>query len=654
MSGLIGAGWPGLVANTRRLAAIMFTDVVGFTAATRADEAGTLSKLRELEALIRPPLPRHGGREVKSTGDGLLVEFGSALDALTAAVEVQRLVREKDQTRPGTSLEIRIGIHVGDVEERDGDVFGDAVNVASRIVGAADPGGICLSQQVFDQVRHKTTSTLEKLPPRPLKGVDEPVDLYRVVLPWSTTAAPRSPSGPPRLAVLPLSNISPDPKDEYFADGLTEELIAVLSKIRGLRVIARTSVSQYKSTSKSIAQIGGELAVDTILEGSVRKAGNRIRITLQLIEVPTQEHVWANSYNRELDDVFTIQAEIAEETARALRLQLLRADAGSSPLPALTRDLYAYELYLKGVHAASLNTAEGFEEAWRFFEEAVRRDPNFAAAYSHWANSYALALGEHVSLREGYPKAKSLVEKALRLDPLSSEAHFASGNVAMQCEHDWEKAESEFRRAIELNPSDPSALEWFGILRFVQQRFDEARQFLDAAQALAPNDKGPSYWLMLVHVVRREFEPALVIARRNVLTPPLGDMDHARLGLVLWASGAHAEAREQADRVRSPAGTQAHYYAAALRALTGSPEDARALLGREGSTAYLSLTRRAGLHAVLGEREDALRLLEEDVAHGDRTLWFEYQFPTLASLRSEPRFLALLERLRLPTQTPPK
>ncbi|HYB77722.1 MAG TPA: adenylate/guanylate cyclase domain-containing protein, partial [Thermoplasmata archaeon] len=303
---------------TRRLAAIMYTDVVGFTASAQANEADALARLREQEGIVRPLFKPYKGREIKSTGDGFLIEFESALGALECAVEIQRRMRERNSRKPGLPLELRIGIHVGDVEESGGDIFGDAVNVASRIVPLADPGGICLSGQVFDHVQNKVALQLDKLSAPALKGVRGRMDVYRVVLPGAFEERSEGGSALPRIAVLPLANISPDPKDEYFAEGLTEELITVLSQLKGLRVISRTSVNQYRGTSKTVAQIGTELGADSVLEGSVRKAGDQLRIAVQLIDPRTDEHRWTQTYDRKLENVFAIQAGVAERTATAL------------------------------------------------------------------------------------------------------------------------------------------------------------------------------------------------------------------------------------------------------------------------------------------------------------------------------------------------
>jgi adenylate cyclase len=259
----------------------MFTDIVGFTTLAQRNEGGSLKLLDRHNRLLRPIFPRFHGREVKAIGDSFLVEFKSALDATNCAIEIQRLLNEEGLSVPEDSrVRVRIGIHVGDVVHKAGDILGDSVNIASRIEPLAEPGGICITEPVFSQIHNKIPNAMEKLEPKTLKNVDFPIGIYRIVLPWMVREPRSRISGPVRLAVLPLSNISPDPKDEFFADGLTDELITVLSQLRELRVIARTSVTPYKSASKGVSQIGAELGVSALLEGTVRRSGEDLRITV--------------------------------------------------------------------------------------------------------------------------------------------------------------------------------------------------------------------------------------------------------------------------------------------------------------------------------------------------------------------------------------
>jgi len=642
------------VVAPRRLAAIMFTDMVGYTAAAQADETAALNLLREQEELVRPIFASHEGREIKSTGDGFLVEFSSALRAVQCAVEILERLHGRNGRPGATAIRVRVGVHLGDVEERENDIFGDAVNIASRIEPLAPPEGICVSGPVFDQVRNKIAVPFESLGPQSLKNVRYPIDVYRVTLPWDVR--PASPStGPPsrtRLAVLPLTNISPDPKDEYFADGLTEELISALSKIRDLRVIARTSVNQYKSGSKSISQIASELDVGSLLEGSVRKSGSRLRITLQLIDASTQEHIWADRFDRELDDVFAIQTEIAEKTASTLQLELLSRDRDSIRKPP-TSDLVAYNLYLRGLHAARLLSFDGYAQSMKFFEEALEKDPRFSLAYSSLANMYVLLAGETIAPSEAFPRAKKLLETAIELDPDSSEAHTARGNLALQHDKDWDLSEREFRRALALNPSDANAHFWYAMLLTVLQRFPEAEAELRLTMGLDPLWRLPNSWLVAVYFYSGEYDAAIAEAEEGLRRYPDDLYLHIALGHIHLRAGRRADALREAELSTGAVSPLALIDRAVLWARLGRPEDAGRLLDKlkeDSSHRYVNPTWTAQLLAALGETDAALEVLERDAREGSLgSLWFSYQGISFDSLRSVLRFQRLLSELHLPS-----
>jgi adenylate cyclase len=284
----------------------MFTDMVGYTGLTQDDEEATVRLLEEHRALLRPVISRHGGREVKTMGDAFLVEFVSSLEALRCAVEIQGKIAERNV--------------------KGGDVFGDAVNIAARLEPLAEPGGICVSRQVFDLVGNKADARLERAGTVDLKNVKAPMEIYKVLLAQGPGAPKLSGNLRKRVAVLPFDNFSPESGDEYFADGLTEELIGTLSKIRELSVISRTSVMQYKGKPKPISEIGRELNAGTILEGSVRKAGDRARVSIQMIDAVEDKHVWSENYDRDLKDIFSVQSDIAGKVAEALKVELLAAE----------------------------------------------------------------------------------------------------------------------------------------------------------------------------------------------------------------------------------------------------------------------------------------------------------------------------------------
>lgn len=636
----------------------MFTDMVGFTASAQTNEADTLKLLQEQEELVRPLFLAHQGREIKSTGDGSLVEFDSALHAVQCAIDIQQHLLERN-SEPGVApIKLRVGVHLGDVELRGHDIFGDAVNIAARIAPVAPPGGICISEQVFDQVRNKLANNLEKLAPKALKNVKFPMDLYLVVLPWAGRKLEAPGPLPPRLAVLPLVNISPDPKDEYFADGLTEELISVLSQIRGLRVIARTSVSQYKGSVKPIAQIGSELGVSSVLEGSVRKVGDQLRISVQLIDARTEEHRWAVTYDRTLENVFAIQADVADRTARALKIELLTSERDAiQERP--TSNLTAYEFYLRGIQAFQRSTGfgsiESDKEVVSYFERAIREDPQFSGAYSYLANHLIGAMGITRSAKDAFPRAQELVVRALELNPSSSDAHTAQGNLAMQMDLDWSRAEAEFQQAIALNPSASAAHFWYGFLLGVLQRFEEARDEYLKAIELAPLWPQPRLNLASTYHSLGDSDSALSSIEGLEVSFRESPAVRATLAMFYARAGRVEQAIEAVEPLKGATDLISRATRSGILAVVGRPEESRALMADfdaglfpEYAPGMLS----AFLYAIWGEKEKALVLLEKDFREGDKLLWNAYQVELLDPIRDDPRFIAMLRAMKLPTGHP--
>ncbi|HLM91917.1 MAG TPA: adenylate/guanylate cyclase domain-containing protein [Thermoplasmata archaeon] len=644
--------------DTRRLAAIMFTDIVGFTPLAHLDEVGALLLQQEQERLIRPLLQTYRGRKVKSTGDGLLVEFRDAYNAVQCAVELQRRVNERNSADVARPLQLRVGIHLGDVQRRGTDILGDAVNIAARVEPLAEPGGVCLSSVVYDQVHNKVPFQLEKLGPKSLKGVPEPMEVYRVVLPWAPAGSEAVALTVPRLAILPLTNISPDAKDDYFADGLTEELISVLSQIRGLRVIARTSVGQYKGTVKPIAQIGSELGVSAVLEGSVRKADGQLRISMQLIDVKTEEHRWSATYDRKLENVFAIQADVAERTAGALKIELLKSEREAlQERP--TSSLVAYESYLRGIRAfqqfGGYGSLAADQEAVNYFEDAIREDPQFSAAYSYLANHLIAVMGITRSGKEVFPRARELVVKALELNPNSSDTHTAQGNLAMQMDLDWRRAEAEFQQAISLNPSASVPHFWYGFLLGVLQRFDEAKQQYLMAIGLDPLWLLPKLNLLGTYEMSGDLESTIALGEKLNKNLSGNPMVRSALAWAYVLSDRMDDAVRVVGSLEGPSDLTSRILRSGFLAILGKPEEARALMKdyEEGRIpGYVPPVMAASFYAIWGEKEKALTLLERDFIEGDRTLWSFYQSELLDPLRDDPRFIAILKDMNLPTAIP--
>jgi adenylate cyclase len=432
----------------------MFTDMVGYTALGQRNESLSLALVEEQRKQVRPILSRHNGREVKTIGDAFLVEFPNAVDAVRCAYDIQRAIREFNISLPAESrIHLRIGVHVGEVVESGGDISGDAVNVASRIESLAEDGGVCLTRQVYDHVQNKFELELESLGNKSLKNITAQLEVYKMVMPWGEERAiPSTQLDKRRIAVLPFSNISLDPADEYFADGMTEELIDRLSQVGGLKVIARTSVMSYKGKEKKASEIGKELRVGTLVEGSVRKVSNKIRVTAQLIDTSTEEHLWSSRYDKDLDDIFAVQGDIASRITESLSTNLFGKRSSVSGEGGTT-NVTAYSHFLQGRQLLNQAIGGSLRRALSLFEEAAAADPSFARAHSSIADCYVrLGYAGLLSYDDAVRGAKQAAQKALVIDENLADAHVLLSEIAW-IEDDHVKDEAEAKRAIELNSS---------------------------------------------------------------------------------------------------------------------------------------------------------------------------------------------------------
>src|SRR5271167_2641196 len=385
------------MSQTRRLAAILAADVAGYSRLMGADEEGTLTQLKTLRAeLIDPAIAQHNGRIVKTTGDGLLVEFASIVDAMRCAIAWQGRMAEQDQPAPGR-IEWRIGVNLGDVISDGDDIFGDGVNIAARLEAIAAPCGICVSRTVITQTRGKLEFPVEDLGEQNLKNIAQPIHVFRVLAGSKPMPGPAALPLPdkPSIAVLPFQNMSGDPEQEYFADGMVEEIITALSRIRWLFVIARNSTFTYKGQAVDVKQVGRELGVRYVLEGSVRKGGGRVRITAQLIEAATGAHLWADRFDGSLEDVFDLQEKVASSVAGVIEPALQAAEAARS-VNRPTTDLTAYDLYLRA-YAVAISSSARFPEALVLMSQAIARDPNYGPALGYAAVCHFRAVWDNWS-----------------------------------------------------------------------------------------------------------------------------------------------------------------------------------------------------------------------------------------------------------------
>jgi len=550
----------------------MFTDMVGYTALTQSNETLALGLLETQSGILLPLIRAHRGIPVKTIGDAHLAEFASALDAVTCAVEIQRAVKDHNaSTGPGRAFALRVGIHIGDVVHRDNDVFGDAVNIASRLEPIADPGGVCVSQQVYDQVHNKTDFTFEKLPLRQLKNVASVIEVYRVRGPAKLAEPEMEPEMPnERVAILPLSNYSPSPQDEYLADGMTEELITAVSGIQGLKVIARTSVMRFKGTQTNVAEIGRALNAGTILEGSLRKIGDRIRVTVQLIDARTEEHRWASNYDGDMRDIFSIQTDIANKVAQALEGKLV---AKPSP-PRKEVNLQAYEYYLKGRHFWNRRDAEGVGQALRLFQAAVASDPNFAKAYTGIADCYLIGSGLNLFVNQDTDSlAEAAIRKALELDDLP-EAH-ASRGLLFNNGRRYSEAQAEFKRALSLNPNYASAHHWYAICLANIGKLDQATEEAKLASQADPLSPPSRNILAAMYENAGDFNKALETYTEVLKLDPSYRPAWAFRSGVYMHWGMEDEAKADLERwFQTGDDFDRHSFSAYLAAWFGHKEDA--------------------------------------------------------------------------------
>ena len=543
----------------RRLSAIMFTDMVGYSALAQRNESLALELLEEHRTILRPFFGKHEGREIETAGDAFFVEFNSAVEAANCAIEIQQVLHNRNtQESPERCIRLRIGLHIGDVVYMDKHVHGDGVNIAARLEPLAPPEGICISEDVERQIRNKIDYPVVKAGAEKLKNISMDMDVFYIALPWVSSSKKHAGAGKRRrtfvylyallivllsfmlflffrndelkaasstkyrLAVLPLKNISNDAGDDYFADGLTEELISSIAKIGGLNVIARTSIMKYKNANKDIAQIGSELMVGTVLEGSVRKANNKARISVQLINVSNQQNLWSANYDRELSDIFTIQSEIATNIARELKIRLVQSEKNQLD-KRTTSNMEAYQEYLIGKHLLNQRTPQTVQEGIKHFEKAIELDPQFALPYPELAYSYTLTgvagYGD-VDRSVAEKRAKDAVMKALELDSTLAEAHAALAYIKFRIDWDWEGAERGFKKAIELKPGYATAHEWYALFLAVRVHLDESQRQMQIAYDLDPLSPNVNNGIARIYHFRNEMDKALQQINKTIAMDP--------------------------------------------------------------------------------------------------------------------------------------
>ena len=538
----------------RKLTAILAADVAGYSRLMAEDEESTLATLRARRAVVDELIDQHGGRIFGGAGDSLASEFPSVVSAVRCAVDIQRGLRRSNRELPESRrMCLRIGVNLGDVIVAASELFGDGVNIAARLEALAEPGGVCISGSVYDQIEGKMDVVCEPLGEQVVKNIAKPVRAYRLRIESGRDSDVREAAAPqlqdrPSIVVLPFANISGDPEQVYFSDGITEDIITDLSKISGLFVIARNSAFTYKGKAVRVQDVTRQLGVRYVLEGSVRKAGNRVRITAQLIDGSTSGHLWAERYDRDLTDIFAIQDEVTREIVAALAINLTQSE-NSRLKRRSTNNMEAYEYYVRGRQQAWRHNREANERARRLLQRALKLDPRFAAAhaalaYTHqldYVNQWCEAPEESLKLLD------ELAQRAVALDDAEPDAHFVLG-LAYFWLRQLEHAIGEARRALALEPNFADAYALLGLVLHYAGRSREAFEPLESGMRLDPH-----YTDMFLHILGQvhfglgQYEDAIAALKRRIIRNPNTDASRVLLAAAYGHLGHAEEARTHWD-----------------------------------------------------------------------------------------------------------
>jgi adenylate cyclase len=540
----------------RKLAAILSADVKGYSRLMSEDEVETIRTLNAHKEAMANLIQQHHGRVVDSPGDNVLAEFGSVVDVVECAVEIQKELKTRNAQLPeNRQMEFRIGINLGDVIEEGEKIFGDGVNIAARMEGLADAGGICISGSVYDQVENKLNLEYEFLGEQSVKNITKPVRAYSVKMEHGTwqqkTAKESTLPDKPSIAVLPFTNISEDPGQEYFSDGITEEIITSLSKVSGLIVIARNSTFTYKGKPIKVQQVGQELGVQYVLEGSVRKAGDRVRITAQLIDAKTGHHLWAERYDRHLTDIFAVQDEITVNIVRAMQVKLTEGEQACEWLKHGSSNIEAYEKGMKGMEYFRFFSPEGNVRARQLFEECISLDPDYPGPHVMlgWTHLTDVMNGWSKSPEESIVRSLEYAEKAISIDDSQADAYALLGNVYL-FQRQFDRAIEEGERAIVLNPNGADYHVWLAMILNSAGRPGDAVELVKKAIRLNPF---PPNWYFLslgnVFFIMGQYEEAAEAYQRAIQRSP--DFLLVRIGLAasFGALGREKDARAAAIEV---------------------------------------------------------------------------------------------------------
>ena len=608
----------------RRLSAILAADVVGYSRMMGADEAGTLDALKAMRAeVVDPKVAAHQGRVVKLTGDGILGEFASVVNAVACAAAIQMEMRDRNSDTPRQRrFQFRIGIDLGDVIVEGDDIYGDGVNVAVRLQSVAKPGGIVISQSVRDQIGNRLDIAFEDYGEKKLKNIERPVRVYGVSLSGSGSQPGRErEETKPSIAVLPFTNMSGDPEQEYFSDGITEDIITDLSKISALFVVARNTAFTFKGRPINLQEAGRELGVDFLLEGSVRKAGSRVRVSSQLVNSENGEHLWAERFDRDLTDIFSIQDEITHAIVEQLKVKLLPKEKKSIG-QARTDNVEAYTYYLRGRQFLHRHSKSYYELAHRMFTKAIELDPRYASAYAGMADCDSFML-LHYHADVPLQRIFENTDRALALNDHLAEAH-ASRGLALSIEKRFEESTAEFERAVELDPNSFEAHYLYARSSFAQGKLERAAELFERAAELSSEDH--QSLILLIQIYRS-----------------LGR------GSEKYNAARRAIERIERELVLHPEDPRPAYMGIAALIELGENDRAREWIGRAlviGADDPLTQYNVACGYTKLGDIEEALDLLERMLPKvGEEIkMWIKHD-SDFDALHGHPRFQRLMKSI---------
>jgi len=643
--------------NHRLLAAIMFTDMVGYTALMQENEHQAKVNRDRHRKVQQEACHRHSGKILQYYGDGTLVIFNSAIEAVSCAVEIQTELKKEPV------INLRIGMHTGDIVYDDEGVYGDSVNIASRIEGLAVSGSVLISGKLTDEIKNQPEFSTKLLDAFNLKNVKEPVDVYAITNdPLTVPDAGKLRSNPHQkvksIAVLPFVNMSSDPENEYFSDGITEEILNALCKVDGLQVTARTSSFAFKGMNRDIREIGRELGVKTVLEGSVRKAGNRVRITAQLISMADGYHIWSDTYDRHLEDIFQVQDEISLKITNKLREKLCRDQDKKKMVVPATTNLEAYNLYLKAIFYYSKWTLEDCRIAIDLLNQALELDPEYALAMAGLSKIYGfMGASGKVSPQSVYPLAKEYAIKANELDQHLPETHLALANSCFWLEQDWEGADRHIREAIKLNPSFAEAYMFKAMFLLASATPLEACEAAQTSLQLDPLSSPSAILLAFSFFSIPDWDKAYQEADKLLVHNPNFIEALNLKGWVHTEKGEFQKALDVFETVKNIKGNESDYLmgVAMVYGRKGDIENARKylelLLDLKKNVPDISIEYKIGLvYAEMGDADNMFNHFFKSHEKREGDVIFLNNLHCLRKYRQDPRFDELNRRMGRPVR----